>query len=89
MPQQECPLVSEGHQAHHGDEHEEDDDHDDDNNDKDHHEDADDIHHGLPDMIHNDKSGSLRVKDFQTENMSYYTLARDYPDSFARKGNEI
>ena len=88
MPQQKCPLVSEGHKAHGDDDHDED-DHVDDDHDKDHHEDADDIHHVLPDMIHHDKSGSHLVKDFQTENMSYYTLARDYPNSFALKGNEI
>ena len=93
MPQQECPLVSEGHKAHHDDHH---DDHHEDNQEKDHdgddhHEDHDDAYdiHGLHGMIHNDKTGKLLVKDFQTENMSYYTLARDFPHNFARKGKNI
>ena len=93
MPQQPCPLVSEGHKAHHGDDHgdghHEEDDHKEDHEDDDHHEDAYDIHHGLPDLIYNDKSGSFLVKDFQTENMSYYTLARDNPHNFAEQGNKI
>ena len=73
MPQQECPLVSEGRKAHHEEDH-----HEEDGPKEDHNE-----------MIHKDKSGSFLVKDFQTENKSYYTLARDHPHSFAREGNKI
>ena len=94
MPQQQCPLVSEGHKAHHDDDHHEEDHHeeddDDNHHDDGHHADAYDYDiHGLPDMIQNDKTGRLLVRDFQTENMSYYTLARDYPHGFARKGKRI
>ena len=89
MPQQECPLVSEGHKAHHDDDHHEE-DHDDNDHDDGHHEDAYNYDiHGFHDLTQNDKTGTLLVRDFQTENMSYYTLARDYPHGFARKGKRI
>ena len=83
MPQQECPLVSEGRKAHHEEDH-----HEEDHHEEDHHE-EDGPKEDHNEMIHKDKSGSFLVKDFQTENKSYYTLARDHPHSFAREGNKI
>ena len=84
MPQQPCPLLSEGH--HHGDDshgdHE--DGHEDDH--KDDHEDDNSLHDIHKRSYNEEKSESQIVKDFQTETLSYYTLGRQYPDSFADEG---
>ena len=82
MPQQPCPLLSEGHGAHHGDDSHG--NHEDDKED----EDEDEIEHSAHD-IHKrscNEEKSQIVKDFQTETLSYCTLGRQYPESFAEQG---
>ena len=94
MPQQPCPLLSEGHGAHHGDDSHGDhqDGHEDDHKDKhendhkDDHEDDKSLHDIHKRSYNEEKSESQIVKDFQTGTLSYYTLGRQYPDSFADEG---
>ena len=81
MPQQKCPLVSEGHHNHdssHAEDHHEDDDHDDDEHS------SHDIHKRS--YKYDSHSDKLLIKDFQTEDLSYYTIGQKYPDSFANQG---
>ena len=101
-PQQVCPLLSQGHGAHHHDDshtaH-----HGNDTNGA--HEDQD-SHGGINADSHEEEKGhsshdihkrsckespeeSRLVGDFQTEALSYYTLAREYPDTFASQGNRL
>ena len=75
MPQQRCPLVSQGHAAHHAD--------DDDHHGDDHHDDHD-IHKRSYNEVEFEPAP---VKYFQTQNESYYTIAKEYPGNFARQGN--
>ena len=87
-PQDKCPLVFEGHGGHgggHGDGHGEShgnnygDSHGGD------HGKYDDDHHGKDDHGNDDHyDQEYTVQDFQTDKLSYYTIAQEYPDNFAR-----
>ena len=93
-PQQVCPLLSQGHGAHHHDDshtahhandtngaHEDQDSHEEEKGHSSH-----DIHKR---SCNESPEKSRLVGDFQTEALSYYTLAREYPDTFASQGNRL
>ena len=93
-PQQACPLLSQGHGAHHHDDshtahhgndtngaHEDQDSHEEEKGHSSH-----DIHKR---SCNESPEKSRLVGDFQTEALSYYTLAREDPDTFASQGNRL
>ena len=93
-PQQACPLLSQGHGAHHHDDshtghhgndtngaHEDQDSHEEEKGHSSH-----DIHKR---SCKESSEKSRLVGDFQTEALSYYTLAREDPDTFASQGNRL
>ena len=92
-PQQVCPLLSQGHGAHHDDSHTG--HHGNDTNgahqDQDsHEEDKGHSSHDIHKRSCNESPEKSRlVGDFQTEALSYYTLAREYPETFASQGNRL
>ena len=85
-PQEKCPMVSAGHGAGHGDDHGDGhgDSHGDDHMYDDH--DApgyDDKNHAYKGDYH----GELNIEDLQTDERNYFTIAKEFPNSFARPSN--